>query len=656
MATYLIIAFSVVGCGALFPSPARRPASGIGYRYFGGFAALTLILFIGNVVLGVRLGIVAAVAVIVAAIGLFRLGLEIRRNNFAADVLLHPIPVFLAMGAVLIAVRGDTEYLTWQWDEYSRWAYLPKLIFLNEQYRLDSFRIDYRGYTPGWPLLIAFPSLVTGRFAEGNPATLPFLMHIGVLGIFFDLIHRAFQRNGVLVPVADRSAAWVVVLLLLAVEATWMLVPTLLAHEKPQIYTVAASLGAALFAMTDGRDRMTHAGYLGLFLAFGYLIKVSILAFVPSAMLLTVALVGLGRTTKPWFGAVSKENFTTVCLIFVPILVCFAIWSTLVSTDSCLGTPDNLLTTQNLGLFVSDAAGDLAGRLFGSVYTYVSQYKMSLGVVGGVGLIAGLFFRSTAMVSASVILFSALSLFAIYAFHLTCFGDYYFEALNSVPRFTRIWLRLVHTFGLLNLVLIAVELIRRRGFQRARAFLATKFVTVGLPFLAVSLLAWQGVQANRSFHIMATRSDSLSTDGGRRLAMVLGVRREAKSLKGLIKRNGLGEPNVLLIVQGSDGIEQKIANYAALADARGGSNYHYRVNHQTSFSERPANVFTMRTSAETLVEILRKFRIVWPFALDPWITGVLRRIIADDDCRRHPERYFLVRGETPDTPYSCVPK
>lgn len=55
MIPYLILAFTALGCGALFPAPAGDSRGFIGFRFMAGIAAAMVVLYLGNALAGIPL-------------------------------------------------------------------------------------------------------------------------------------------------------------------------------------------------------------------------------------------------------------------------------------------------------------------------------------------------------------------------------------------------------------------------------------------------------------------------------------------------------------------------------------------------------------------------------------------------------------------------
>ena len=106
-----------------------------------------------------------------------------------------------------------------------------------------------------------------------------FLMHVGVLGFTFDLTRFVALRSGVSENKTANLIAWLLVLVLLAVEASWILFPTFQLIEKPLLYAYLAGLLLVLASQYCEFDRTRLAAFLGLVFAAGYLIKVAFLLF-----------------------------------------------------------------------------------------------------------------------------------------------------------------------------------------------------------------------------------------------------------------------------------------------------------------------------------------------------------------------------------------
>ena len=96
----------------------------------------------------------------------------------------------------------------------------------------------------------------------------------------------------------------------------------------------------------------------------------------------------------------------------------------------------------------------------------------------------------------------------LYWYHLSCFGPFYFENLNSIPRFTRVLLRTLHGVGLFMLLDAALRIMAQcAGNKQRLPRIPTNLVTGGLVLTIVVLGAWQMHRVHRSVDIVTARTE-----------------------------------------------------------------------------------------------------------------------------------------------------
>lgn len=623
MLAFFTTTLVVLGLGAWFPRLTPESAW-LGARTLGGYASLIGCTFLLHTLGGVGLRTGATIVAAVAAVGLVRL---VVLERLAPRDGLHPVFLFFLIGIAVIAVHGLT-YQPVAWDELSSWLYLARHIT-----RLDSLTTPGfdATYGPGWLIALAFPSLVSGSFAVEKAALVPFVMHVALLGLAFDAFRALAKLRGVQDGPAT-LAAWVLVLAWLTAEATWRLVPTNLLIEKPQIYFLTGCLLLAL-VMLEGAARWVPASLqLGVLLAGGYLIKVSMLAFAGPAVLLW-AWAGWRHASaepRPWSDAGrARSLYTGLAATIVPLGLVYLVWRTVGSAQSCLADPLQMIVTAVESGETVDRALDLGYRLFSWIGDYLLTYKLPLTLLAVAG-----FATMTANSRQRPLVF-AFALYltayfgALYVYHLFCFGSYYFEVLNSPDRFTRVPLRVLHAIGLFVLALGVIGASARLS--------AGRLGHVAMAGMVVLLGAWQIWQVERSLRSMATRFDAPG-----QAEIVLSVRREAEMIARVMAPGD--DREVLLLAQGSDGYHYVITWF--FADDR------YRISPQASWGETPRNAWMIKATPEEFRLRARSAAMVWPLELDEWIVAVLKPAMDNPRCLEDGANYLVPDGET----FRCRPK
>ena len=402
--------------------------------------------------------------------------------------------------------------------------------------------------------------------------------------------------------------------------------------------------------------------FVGLFAAAAFLVKISALAVVPALIIFSVFLASFAGGEGPaaqWRSgrptAFAGANIKLAGLLWLPLLVVVASWVAIESPPPCLDMPGRLGDIDMLALLLSDAGFEPLKQFIAAIATFLAKFKLPLTMVGALGIVVGLIHRQTNVVALMIVMFVVTGVTATYYFHLACAGGLDDGNLNSILRSATVWIHPIHVFGAVMLFLAALAGVGRlRG--RFRDF-GYKGTVIGIATVAaMALLAWQTIQATRSFAFMAKQYRIGYAYRGHTLGVVKWVPREAAALKAALQGARLADARVLLISQGTTGFPYMVARYQALAAARGEPLYAYRLSPEFSWGERPANRFMRKATIQEMSARLRRHRVIWPYIVDDWMRRALAEFIADPVCRKIPERYFLLRRGPPGAPYVCVAK
>jgi hypothetical protein len=577
----------------------------LGARMFAALGLLVVTIFILQIALGVALAPSAWVVCAMAGAGWIR-------HGRACLPLSHPILLLPLAAAAVAALQGGIFYEPLAWDELSNWlGWMRQAVATGH---LDSPQIDNAvlGYPPGWPIILAFPNLVLGGIDDSRSTALFLLFHVAVLGLVHDVVGARLAATG-WPPLSARLGAWCVLLAALAAEATWKLVPTNLLVEEPQTYTLAACVFLTIAAAPNKVSPKVGPGraglHLGLAFALGYLIKVSMLAFALPLMLLAA-----GLRVRP----------TLMALVgfAVPVIAVYGIWTAMGAPQGCISNP--LAVAKGLigGGASGDRAADLWHRFAAAEIAYVQSYKLPLTVLAGLGLASALASRRLAAVPVALASYVVLYFGALYVYHLDCFGEYYFNELNSIDRFTRVPLRLIHLCGLVVPVLVAAPFLARRASGRA--------AVAGMVAVIMVLGLWQIRQIHASFASMASRWDASAEQVG----TVRAIRHDSEIIAQVTDAQPVLGRNVVQIAQGGDGYDFVIGRYYGLG--------HFKLAGSWSWGTAPVNLWMRGVPAHDMPGILLSASLVWPVRTDAWMMAVLRDLIRDPDCLAHPTEHLFI--------------
>ncbi|MBX9633921.1 MAG: hypothetical protein K2X44_02975, partial [Magnetospirillum sp.] len=409
----------------------------------------------------------------------------------------------------------------------------------------------------------------------------------------------------------------VLILAALAVEASWKLAPTNLLIEKPQIYALAACVFLCVLA-GERKIGLTRTGlHLGLAFSAGYLVKVSMLAFAPALALLW-AFITLQRYRR---GEKILALAAAAMALAAPVLLTLGIWKVIGPSHGCMSDPLAVFASL-LGGNSDGSARDLLVRFVGAELDYLHAFKLPLTMAAGAGLALTLLSPRLAAIPLALALYVALYFGALYAYHLGCFGAYYFQELNSIDRFTRVPLRVLHLTGLILPALAFAP--------RLSACTVRRGTVAILAVIVLALGARQVQQLNHSFATMANREDSTPEQ----VAMVRTIRSEAALVSAAVQHRPELARRPLMIAQGSSGYEVVIANYFALGQ--------FRLPDLWSWGPTPANVWMAPASIGQMRETLMGASLIWPVTVDAWMSAVLNELIRDHDCRTRTTDYLLI--------------
>lgn len=612
MLALILTMLTTVGLAGLLPgaAPGGREGDWLGVRAFSGFCLLLLLVYAGHLILGLPLPQAALAAAGLGGLGLLRLGW--RRGGGDASILVHPVVLMPLAALVILALRG-LDYQPLAWDELTNWLAWTRQAVLKERLLGADINHGALGYTPGWPIALAYPNLLLGGFEESRSALVPFVMHVALCGLIHDIAVRLGQRGGAS-PVSARLGAWALVLALLAVEATWRLAPTNLLIEKPQIYPLTAAMLLGLLLLEDEAEPARGGLHLGLVIAGGYLIKVSMLAFA-APLLLLLGWTAL-RSRRPGSAAL-------FALALGPTALAYAAWRNTGAMTGCISDPLSLLPGLLGGGDNSARMADLAQRLFGTLLAYVAGFKLPLTLAAAGGMAVAILKPRQRPLVLAFALYLLLYFGALYVYHLDCFGEYYFQTLNSPDRFTRVPLRTLHAVGL---VLLYLALWPRAGRLPRRA-MAGLVAVLGL---------WGLYRLDVSIRTMTERFEAATEQRETVREMRAWTEVVAEQMR-LHPERGR---NVQIIAQGTDGYEVMIMHYFAAG--------RFKVNPNQSFGEIPANIWMTRITREDFRRRMLDASLVVPVKLDAWALGALdiaegclggRRLLVPDpaagrlDCR-----------------------
>ena len=497
------------------------------------------------------------------------------------------------------------------------------------------------GYTNGWPLMIAFPNLLNGEYADRHGAVLPFLMHIGLLGALFDVTRWVAIRQGMAQRGMAALAAWTLLLALLAVQASWILFPTFQLIDKPLLYVILGGLLIGLAGQFDGLGRLRLSLFLGVAMASGYLLKVSMMVFGPVLGVFWLSFLfrelSPGGAVREFIGRLDRRAVGLGAVMAAAMLLPFAIavisWTFLRTGTHCNASPIDLLTQLD-----GPAAGHplaVAKEMWGAVIDYVVTFKPGLSLFAGASMVAMLAWPRLRWFVAAICVLVLVQSFALYVSYMTCLDSTASPELQSLPRFFRQNLRFIHFFGP---VLLAFWLLHQTRFREAAEGLLARGAGRLAGGILLALLAGLQVWSlDRSLEDIALRADQDPAITERIIAMS----RESAALRTHLKRRNQNMARVSLIAQRGYNVEYGLASYFGIRTKPGGNYFHYTLARPYSWAETRLNPATKVTTTDQLAAWWRGFDVVWPVRTDAWTRRVIATITRDPACASAPEKFFL---------------
>lgn len=615
LGTYALI----LGGAGLMPRISSGP--GLDGRFFTGFSVVILMLFFGQIGLGLDYHRIGLVLLPLAAIGLirwFRQG----KGWLRTEYLTHPVLVLPALLVLLVGIRGgDVDYLPLAWDEYSNWLTWARQYL--EVGNVGDPRIitGVMGYTPGWPLVLALPGLWHGAFSEGGALMAFTVMHVAVLGLVYDVMLGRLRRAGYEMGFA-RLAAWGLVLGLLVAEASWKLVPINLLIEEPQTYCLVACVLLAFGWRDETQPAWRVALPLGLACALGYVIKGAMLSFTPSMLLLFAGFLWLRHSSAPagWKRLVGGDSLFAWAALLAPLLAALLVWRLWgPHLADCMSQPSVAFAGAWARLGETERALDLWRRYWAELFQYLRDYKLilSLGALLCL-LMAAATDRFARIITLAFSLYGGLYFLSLYTYHLDCLGEYYFVNLNSIERFTRVPLRLLHVIG--PVVLLHVYAGRLRALANGRHVLLA--VGIGVVLLGT----YQLTRMNASLQSVAGRADADPV-------LTNTVRMVRASATAIARFHSGTNKTVVFIDQGSQNFAPHIARYYGSGSLQ--------VHSAASWGKESVNVWMQAMPPAEVKELFLSASVVVPLRLDEWMTSILEEMAVDAACLSPPSGFLL---------------
>lgn len=632
MTSYALSALLIpFGLAAALPPFSRLAGRGQpGLAYLCGWATAIVALWLGGIA-GIPLHFVAWA---LAAAALAGGAVAVFRARPALTALGHPLVVLPLAAILLLLVAGPVTYLIVAWDAWTNWVGWARQMVAADAYFQPDMWIATRGDTPGWPLAMALPGFIGGRFFTEDAWAVAMTLHLGLLAMFFDFVRSSVRRFLGFAGGRAALAGWFILLALLAIELSWRLIPTLLLIEEPQYYFLAAAfvaLGIGLLEKRVDGDLLCAATLMAI---GAYLFKTSFVVYAPSYLLMAAYAVMASRGR--WIP--DREAVLRIGGASLAIVAAMAIWK--------FAAPPGRCQSDTLGMVARLVAGEpvygipfdvFLGNVFGRMAEFVLAWKLPVTLAALLGFLLfvrlGLFWAAAAAVAMLALFFFA----GMVSGMASCFTAEEVEKLASVQRYTRVPMRLVQTCGILLLIVAACGIAARF----APRLLAGRAAAVCLAAAIAVLGAWQVDRGLRAIRLVQERTD-FDADFRQRVA---GGTNDARLLMSDPAFGSRERPIRVLFIGPPPAVEQVTANFTGLGRERGEMLRHIDSEYRAA---EPG-----RNDMATLLALFDAIGIIGEPG--PVISTTPAIASAIQGCGPGPVGYLLIR-DPGTTAWRCLPR
>lgn len=649
MMGFLIYSLVIIGLGCWPKLNLGCGYSSIGLRLLLGYAIATLLSF-SMLIIGAK---ISFTILILAVLGLTGIIIRLRAQKWPLKGsilrLSHPGIVFYVFGFSITAIYSELNYIPVGGDEFSLWLSNAILLHTHETLKeaLNAFHMP--GYLPGWPLILSLPWQYSGVVNLGSSAVAPFLFYAAVSAFAYDIVATVLSRYLKLCEANIRLFSWTFLLLFLAVQAAGPLWSRTLLVEAPQTYAAVAFLLTLYAASLNPNQRNIYEWSAGTVLSAAYLIKSAAVLFAPAILLLYILKFFIEGEYR--FQSTTKALLSLFRLLS-PLITLVIIWTAYSETRGCMSRPLETFTTAALNQALSYDWLDLGERIFTQVSLYIFEYKLLITLIALIAVFASIL---NGKFEAPVIFLSTAGFYFImlYWFHLTCFGDYYFKNLNSIPRFTRVIIWTLHSIGLVMLVevvcksMLALKIKKPiELFLEKKGFSLVTYAVLGVLAVVLTISVWKSVED------VSTRRYQSVDPRIHESAMA------ARAIDSLAGSQIPQLPKLLILSQGLNSTVLRHAYFYSLSRIPGKKNPSFTIIPENSWAPFPKNTWQREANKSSFLRTLRTADVVWPMQVDNWLVTALKPVVNDPACLAKLTGYFLIAVQSSggSKTFLCRPK
>ena len=608
---------------------------------------LPILIFVFHFVFGIELRLSVFAIVGIGAACFVRAAYKFRMSHDKFWVISHPIVSISAIIVAIAAAQGGVEYYMYLSDDFKRWTGIAKQVHAFGVYEPLAIFQATPAYTPGWPLIIGAPSILSGTFDPGQAALLPMIMHLSLIGILFDMMATYLREKAGLSKNRSYVLSWVFILSLLMVEASGQVVTRSLMSEPPQVYGMTAVILLCLISSMYRAVAQRIAIHIGIILTALYLIKVTALSLVP-ALLAFITLFAWTEIRRAGISPGLRLATSMAGRYFAGTVIILILWKVLgpLPIVAHHANPSMLLAPERLMHLFSDASVTTTKDWLQTLWAWLSTYKSPLTIVSVAGLVWASWSRRYLPVVIIIILFIAAYVGAQVLYQVEFWGSY----INSVPRFNRVGVRAIHVIGLLLFAFRFIEFTADRQLPIFELGFRNTAMKILLGSLMAALCGWQIYISHYRFEDLRTRSLH------RLMPMMRELTADALAVRKIIDRAPGHRHRIVFLNDNGHSDDSSLVFYH-LIDTEFGAGPPTFILDTPPFTWRFGD---KRALAELPMLMLNgnidQIDIIWPFRLNDAHRKVLGRLDLPPACKSQLDQHILIAKQRSKGHFECLRK
>ncbi len=638
IANFLLLLFLSFGLGGFFPNLNKNNQFDLGVRLLGGYALLVCLLYVAIVLLGIGFSLNLYILIPLASVGGFVLARRVFLQFPMHMFLFHPVLVLPAMIVGAALVYAPIHFVPYGDDTFTNWLTHAKQLWLIDGYHDERIYSGARGYLPGWHFLLGFTSPLWGEFSETRAIAAPTVMHVALIVAAYDVL-TTWAKAHKLDNWHAQLFGYLVILLLLTAEASWLLVPVLILSEMPLFYSLIGVFIVGSFFYSERPRIIPVAFVLSLVLCAHYLIKSQGLATIPIAL-------ALGFTGSLYSSSFNQRGVLKALgvslLILTPVFLVAASWDILgPQSTKCIANAGSFLGKGLSQIAASSQWQNLFRDIAGFMGLYLLSYKTVLTLAGLAGVISALFDRKLQCLSLALIAYIVIYCIAVYWTYTSCpngFNSY----LSSLPRYLQLPIRLLHFIGPMMLAMVCLKFaVRFLGNALPRPLKRLVYIGIGI------LATYQILMIKKSYAILQ------SPDMGKMEFYANTTLTQTEALLKVARAHGFDNPKVLLIHDFHEFFPYLLAGHYGLKKSP------HDVNENAPLSRfrlEHLQLDKIKKGPTRTTDYYLPYDVLWPRDGSKLISNEINKLTDNANCVENPDKYFLTRSDRGLTPFVCVLK